>query len=331
MNQKVKKIVYSLIGPIAVFLLMEVLCYNSVELHLLGRSADVTNFIRSLTMIFCTAMALSCNITSGRMDFSIGAIMVTGPIIGGNIAMQLGLGGVGVLVLSIVVSVMLSFVVGVLYVVTRISPIVLSLGMALIYEALGYKMFDSTGLRLSNTQEVIILSDKLFLTIVLLLVLVLMIYIFQKTSFGYHYRALMVGQATAVNAGVNEKVNAVLCYAISGGLISIAGVVKAAYQGTMAPDLGLASVGTIFSSMLPVFLGGFLGKFSNDTLGIFLGSIMLAMVNLGMSTIGVSQTKQTLISACILLVFLVFSNNTQVILERTIRKERKALALKEQE
>ena len=52
-------------------------------------------------------------------------------------------------------------------------------------------------------------------------VLLILSYILGYTKFGYNSKALKTGQKNAVDVGINEKLNAVLCYVIAGGLMGL--------------------------------------------------------------------------------------------------------------
>ena len=331
MKKRLMKLCGCLAAPVIAWVIMEILCQTIAGTHVIGRMADVKTYIRTLLMVCCTAWALNCNITSGRIDFSLGAVMVTAPILGGNLALRFGLGGFWLLVISIGIALVMGAVVGIVYVITGINPLMLSLGMALLYEAMGYQLSGHSGLQLSNTSQVLQITETRFLVLTFVVVLLVTLFVIEKTSFGFHYRALQRGQGVAVSAGVNEKRNAVLCYMIAGGLVAITGVVKAGYQGAIDPALGLSSVTGIFDYMLAVFVGGFIGRFCNGTLGIFFASMMMAFLNVGMSTMGVSQTKQSIVIAVLLLAYLIFEYNQDFFVFARARKARKALALAERQ
>lgn len=86
--------------------------------------------------------------TSGRFDFSLGAVRLAATIIGGNIALRLGLNGIMVLICAMIFGFILSAFVGIMYSLTQIAPIVLSLAMTLLYESLGFFVFNAEGLNL---------------------------------------------------------------------------------------------------------------------------------------------------------------------------------------
>ena len=47
--------------------------------------------------------------------------------------------------------------------------------------------------------------------------LALVWFLFDRTKFGYDYKALQNGQRVAVNTGIREVPNALACYGICGG------------------------------------------------------------------------------------------------------------------
>lgn len=321
----IKNIIYTLLLPVTVFLLMEILCFATKGRHLFTGYVDFLTLMRTTVSTTCIGLALACNVTSGRFDFSLGSILVVSTILGGNLAVRFGMGGMGMLVMGIGIGAIMGMVVGLIYVLTRIPPVILSLGMALIYEAVSFWLFGARGFKSFGVAGLELLSKPIFLIAILLLAVGFMTVVNHYTGFGFNYRALSHGQQVAVNSGIKEKKNAVICYTLAGGLIAIAGIIKCAYQGGQDPVLGLASVGTVFSAMLPVFIGGYLGKYSNSTVGLLAGSVSLCILNLGMSNMMVSLTKQSLINAILLLVFLVFQNNRHLIF--IWRKNRKRIEM----
>lgn len=330
-KRMIKNIGSSLIGPIIVFIIMELLCYTLKGTHVIN-SKNMIMTVRNLTVLTCMAMALSCNITTGRFDFSLGAVQVAATIIGGNIALRLGLGSIGITLFAIAFGLVLSGIVGIAYCVTKMSPIVLSLGMALLYESVGFLVFDSKGLSLINEKEKVgLLSNGWYMVAMILIVVLIMNFLSQYTTFGYHQRALASGQNVSVNSGIHEIKNAIICYALSGGLAAIAGVINVSYKGTLSPSLGLSSVASIFVAMLPVFLGGFLASFSTDAIGKLIACIMIAILNAGMTVLGLSETQQSLLNALILITFLIYLFNSREFSALKYLKQRKATALAEKQ
>lgn len=73
--------------------------------------------------------------------------------------------------------------------------------------------------------------------------------------------------------------------------------------------LNFGSIGPMFMGFLPMFIGGFIAKFSNDKLGYLLGAVSSAFISLMYVRLNVSSSTQQIISACLLVGFLIYLNN----------------------
>lgn len=105
--------------PAAVWLIMELLNLAFCGVHTLNSTVDYTTLMRNLVTSFCFALGLNCNLPVGRMDTSTGSQMYLACIIGGNIALSLNLGGVGVLVFSMLFGMLAGGFVGFLFINMR--------------------------------------------------------------------------------------------------------------------------------------------------------------------------------------------------------------------
>ena len=155
--------------PAAVWLIMELLNLAFCGVHTLNSTVDYT-LMRNLVTSFCFALGLNCNLPVGRMDTSTGSQMYLACIIGGNIALSLNLGGVGVLVFSMLFGMLAGGFVGFLFINMRILPMVLGLGISLVYECISFSMYNQQGLNLFGKPGVSILSNWGFIIVVTLLV-----------------------------------------------------------------------------------------------------------------------------------------------------------------
>ena len=126
--------------------------------------------------------------------------------------------------------------------------------------------------------------------IMIVVVLALIVYLFDRTRFGYDYKALQSGQKVAVNTGIREVPNAIWCYVICGALMGIVGFLTA---------------------FLPMFIGGYIGRFSNDKLGYLMAAICMSMLNSTFAAFSneISASAQSIINAVLLVVFLIYLNN----------------------
>ena len=290
--------------PAAVWLIMELL---NPEFHGRLHHPDAQP---GYVLLLCAGP--NCNLPVGRMDTSTGSQMYLACIIGGNIALSLNLGGVGVLVFSMLFGMLAGGFVGFLFINMRILPMVLGLGISLVYECISFSMYNQQGLNLFGKPGVSILSNWGFIIVVTLLVMLVMTYLFQYSGFGYNRRAIQGNQKLAHDAGINIYKNAFLCYVAAGALVAIAGVFDTAYKSSLVPVLGMNSNSTVFANMFPMAVGVWLAKKSNPVVGILAGSLSVQFLILGLAkftAIGVSDYMQTCIKYSVWLIFMIYRMN----------------------
>jgi ribose transport system permease protein len=152
-------------------------------------------------------------------------------------------------------------------------------------------------------------------------VLALMIWIFDHTEFGYNYAALKSNQKVAVNTGIDEVKNAVICYAICGGLMGIVGFLQAARSTSInGGALNFGSIAIMFTAFLPMFIGSYIGKYCNEKIGFLLAALCMSMLNSTFAAFSneISASMQSIINAVLLVVFLIYLSNEDL-LKRLLR------------
>jgi ribose transport system permease protein len=263
-------------------------------------------FLKTLAVSTLTAMALALNLNSGRMDFALGATGILAVLISGKICEATGAGFGTLVLLGIALGLIFGGISGLLYVLFRLPSIVTSLGVMLIYEGLGAAVMDN------KTFQAVITARQLTegnsfggVLTVLITALAVMIVILNYTKFGFSYRALQHGQIIAVNTGLDEKINACICYALGGALMTMAECLTMA-SSTITPALALSSSGVAFSAFLPLMIGGLLARWSETNIGILLGAVIASMLNLSLSALGVPGQVTSLVNAFILFAFLCY-------------------------
>ncbi|HQO56168.1 MAG TPA: ABC transporter permease, partial [Clostridia bacterium] len=134
MNRRIKNTLITLAFPVLMFLIMEAVCLIAAGRHVIDFSTnlDLVNLVRNTGIACAITYALSFNLTSGRLDLSLGAQRLAGTVIGSNIALALGLSGVWLLLFSLTFGLVFGLVVGLVFVWARVPPMVLGIGMGLI-------------------------------------------------------------------------------------------------------------------------------------------------------------------------------------------------------
>ena len=315
--------------PVIVWLIMEVIDRTAAGMGVINNMADIKTLFRNLVSSLAFALAISTNLNCGRMDLSLGAQMYVGVIFGGNIALALGLNGIWVLVFSMIVGGLCGLLIGTLFIHLRILPMVLGLGMTLVFECICFAINNQQGVILFGRNGMDILSNIGFIIIVTAAVVLFSHYLFQFTKFGFRYSAVQGSQKLAADAGINIFSNCVISYIIAGVLVACAGVFSTAYSGSLTPVLGMSSNGQVFSNMFPMVIGAWIGGMChNREAGVLMGSISVNLLILGLAKLGVSISVQNVIIYTLFMIFVVYNTNKHKIAYAKARKARKALAEK---
>lgn len=326
MNKNLKNIVHLSVIPGVMYIVLKILSMNFGDQRF-ATGSDLSTIIYTAIYTCMIALAMAINLYSGRFDFSSGAVLVVSAIVGGNFAKEHGYGPLGLILSIVIVGMILGTVSGIVYVSLKLPPMISSLGMTMIYEAISLLVNKSKGIKMIGQFNVLIFSNQKYLLLLLLLVVLVCSYTFYMTRFGYNYRALSSGQKIAVETGINEKRNAIVVYAIAGGLIGISATIFLSKYGFVSPEAGLGSSTYFMGAFLPIFIGGFLSRYSNMIIGVMIGSFCQAMLSSGLVSLGLSNSQQTLINGLFVVGFLIFTTNSYKLLIRKMHKQKLAKAL----
>lgn len=146
--------------------------------------------------------------------------------------------------------------------------------------------------------------------------------------FGYDYRALQSGQKIAVNTGANEYFNCMLCYVIAGAMAGLAGFLFGAQlQYTRVSGyLNFGTVNRMFDAFCPLFFAGFVGRFINKHIAIVVSVagyefLQLAFGNMNAVDTTFTSTIYGIINSVVLVLFLIYLNNENKVIELVTLKK----------
>ena len=317
----IKNLLLGLMIPCAVFVILEILAaIRGVRLFANGDSWKL--FFRAVANVALTTFALSINLDSGRFDFSLGAVSMLSATVAGTLAQEWNIGPWPTLAVTIAAAAVLGLVHGGVYVLTRIPPIIVSLGMTLFYEGCAFAFTGGKGVSLVTRTDIIGFSTISNYILVTAVAVLLVVVLFDRTRFGANYHALLSGQKIAVETGIHEVGNALGCYTVSGALMGMVGFISLANTGSQQMSLNFGSIGIMFTAFLPMFIGGWIGRYINKRIGMLLGAISMALISLAYARFDTASSVQSIISALLLVLFLIYLNNEFAILNRFRKKQK---------
>lgn len=311
MNNKslwLRDIACSLAIPAAVYIFFLILTHV-LGIDGFGTLSDLLTILYTTTYSGLFALAVAINLTSGRFDFSVGATMLLAIILGGNISLHFGLTGIAFLLTTAVCGCIIGLISGLLYVSFRLPPMVISLGMAMIYEAVGFLMNNSEGVNMIGRADMLIYASFPINVILLVIVGALLTIILCYTQFGLNRRALATGQKNAVEVGINEKKNAVICYVIAGFLLGLAGCVYISKYGIVTPETGLSTSSYVMTVFLPIFISSTIERYCPLPVGVIIGAFTQACITSGFSRLGIRSSVQSVLSGILIMLLLAYTSN----------------------
>jgi ribose transport system permease protein len=104
--------------------------------------------------------------------------------------------------------------------------------------------------------------------------------------------------------------------------MGIVGFLNAARNTTInGGQLNFASISIMFTAFLPMFIGSYISRYSNDKLGYLLAAICMSLLNSTFAVFSnqVTASTQSIINAVLLVVFLIYLNNENL-LRKLLRK-----------
>ena len=321
---KAKAIVSRVAGivtiPLLAVIAVLIVCAVSGK-QLFGTAESFYGFTRYAAVVLITTIALSINLSCGRFDFSLGSIAVLSSVVSGKITYGMLSGSCAsapvMLLMSILVGAALGAFSGGLYVLLKLPPIITSLGVALIFEGIVFSITGGSSVKheIDNASMTFFRSSWWIHLLLILLVVVVVYLVFDRSSFGYRYKALRAGQKISINTGIKEVSNAVVCYAICGGLMGIVGFLQALPGNVIQTSvLNFGSISIMFTAFLPMFVGGFIGRFCNEKIGYTIAAFTMSLISSMFALFSeksITPSIQSIVVALMLVFILIFLNNEQ--------------------
>lgn len=270
--------------------------------------AALSSILTDAAYMTIVALGIGFQLKFGRFDFSGGALIVVSATIGGVVADACSGGIIVLVIVSVVTAVVLSVINASVYSWLKIPISVVSLAMAYLFEAIpGIVLGSDAGPNIMFMSE----YNKLGLFPLIFVpfaVACILYFCYDKfTVVGRQSTLLARNQGAAVNIGINEKKNVIVCYIVSGILFGLAGAVYATQNTLVVITTPLQTAGTLFSNIIPSLVGLFLSRFIDDTLGTFVGAFTISMLYFGLESMGVLSGMRTIYYAVFLAAFIFIS------------------------
>ena len=308
MNKKTifQKLMAIFFMPVVIYLIMLFVTLGNGNSYNIFNGDTSMIILKKTSYMTIIALGIGFQLGYGRFDFSGGAITVLSAMIAGKICINAGLGWGMLFLISIVCAITFSVLHGLLYIKVRVPIAVISLGTSFLLESFSGLIMDKT-YNLSVVPQLAKIYDTALVLIPLLLACGVC-FVFQKfTVWGRQANLLSKKQSAAVNIGINEKKNAIICYIISGFIFGCAAPLYAVSNFMDQITAPLSTAGTLFGNIIPSLVGLFLSRFIDPTAGTFIGALTIQLLYTGLDSNGISGGVKTICYAVFLAIFIFIS------------------------
>ena len=218
-----------------------------------GSPKNLLSYFEASLLAAVGAVGFYFVMVMGMFDFSIGANIMLSAIVGCVFANRFGLGYFGLVIGAILTGALVGLINGSFYVKLRIPSMIVTTGLALIYESIANFIAGGVEQTLpSNLRAFGQMPGNLILAV---LAFVLAYLILNYTKIGTYTYAIGSNEFVAKNMGINVNLYKVLAFIISGAFLGIMAVLTISYGSSMVAVTGMASMSRNFIPTMGCFFG----------------------------------------------------------------------------
>ncbi|HCI74534.1 MAG TPA: branched-chain amino acid ABC transporter permease [Lachnospiraceae bacterium] len=274
-----------------------------------GSPKNLLSYFEASLMVSAGAVGFYFVMVMGMFDFSIGANIMLSSIVGTVVASRLGLGYVGLILGCILTGALVGLLNGFLYVKLHIPSMIVTTGLALIYEAIASYIAGGQSATLpSNLRAFGSMPGNLILAILAFVVAYLLL---NYTRIGTYTYAIGSDEFVAKNMGINVNKYKVLAFVISGAFFGVEAILTISYGSSMVAETGMLSMSRNFYPTMGCFLGLAMKKNGIPIPAIIIGEFFLQIIYYGFVALGAPTAVNDVISGLALLVIVTLTTKTR--------------------
>lgn len=314
MNKELLKKSQSLIGLFILCLVISILS----DKFLTG--TNLWNVLRQISVNVCISVGMTLVILMAGIDLSVGSILAFSSVICAGLlkygvvlepfGVHMGFTVLGAVLAALVVGTVFGLLNGWFITKFSVPPFVATLAMLTI--ARGATMLYSKGIPISNlgaSFEFIGSGWLLGIPVpvwISVIVVVLMIFITKKTSFGRHIYAIGGNEKAAFLSGINVNSVKLKVYGLAGTMAAIGGVLVTSRLNSAQPNAGMSYE---LDSIAAVVIGGTsLSGGVGSVTGTVIGAIIIGVLNNGLVLLNVSPFWQQVVKGLVILLAVIIDN-----------------------
>lgn len=274
-----------------------------------GTPAKMLSYFESSLMVATGAAGFYFVMVMGMFDFSIGANIMTSAIVGCVFASRFGLGYPGLIIGCILTGAIIGVLNGIFYVKLRIPSMIVTTGLALIYESVANYIAGSQAPTLpSDLRGFGSMPGNLILAVVMFAISYILL---NYTKIGTYTYAIGSNEFVAKNMGINVNKYKVLAFIISGAFFGAEAILTISYGSSMVAETGMASMKRNFLPTMGCFFGLAFKKYGIPIPAIIIGEFVINIIYYGFVALGAPTAIQDVIIGMALLIVVTLTTRAE--------------------
>ena len=272
-----------------------------------GTFDNMLSYFQASLIASAGAVGFYLVIVMGMFDFSIGACIILSCIIGCKLAAA-GMGYAGLVLGCLVTGGIVGILNGFFYIKLRIPSMIITTGLALVYEAVANILANGEGQTLPADLR---LFGQMPGNIILALLTFFAAYaILNYTKIGTYTYAIGSNEFIAKNMGINVDRYKFLAFVISGVFFGIMSILTISYGSSIVAVTGMGSMSRHFIPTMGCFFGLAFKKYGIPIQSIVLGEFMVNIIFYGFVALGAPTAIQDVITGLALLIIVALTTKT---------------------
>ena len=274
-----------------------------------GSPKNLVSYFEASIIATVGAIGFYFVMVMGMFDFSIGANIMLSAIVGCVLATNFNLGYAGILIGSILCGAIVGVLNGVFYVKLRIPSMIVTTGLALIYESLANFIAGSQAPTLpSDLRGFGMMPGNLILAAISFAIAYI---ILNYTKIGTDTSAIGSNEFVAKNMGINVNKYKVIAFILSGAFFGIEGILTIGYGSSMVAQTGMGSMSRNFIPTMGCFFGMAFRKYGIPLQAIVIGEFAINIIFYGFIALGAPTAIQDVITGLALLIVITLTSKTE--------------------
>ncbi len=274
-----------------------------------GSAKNMLSYFQAGLMAATGAVGFYFVMVMGMFDFSIGSNIVLSAIVGCVCATRFNMGYAGLVIGTIVCGAIVGFLNGFLYTKLRIPSMIVTTGLALLYEAIANYVAGGVEQTLPSDMR---WFGSMTGSIVLALIAFVIAYILLNyTKIGTYTYAIGSDEFVAKNMGINVNKFKLIAFIIAGAFFGAEAILSIGYGSSMVAVTGMSSMSRNFVPTMGCFFGLAFRKYGIPLQAIIIGEFFINIIFFGFIALGAPTAVQDVITGIALLIIIMLTTKAE--------------------